>query len=404
MDEIDASLARLRNAWIAGRSARDAAPTLWREALGDVDDLVLVALASQATDVLTRNAPSAPLVDRPVLPMLAAPLVPEALRPRLRRLLATPKTQPSLERSLIAFTAARGFAVHPADWMPSANDDWAPELYAPWLDWVRAEAPSTVSEADISTQNYEQWSWTERRRALEHLRARDPAAATAIIAAKAGNEPAERRLRLVELLADGLSQADADYLESLLKDRSDRVQTLARALLARLGRRAGAADGDTLAAELAAMLELRKVGLIHQRRQLVLKPLKTGAQLSRRRELFRLVGVTALAQALDATEAQLVVSMPNGSAGDLLDFSTCVAATASDASVRALLDRFLENADAPPELLRVLADRPSPADRIALLPRILAHADDQFETALYVSGSALGQASLAALKASPNFD
>src|SRR5262245_21950290 len=97
MRELEASLAQIRNAWLAGRSALEQAPAQWREVLGDGDELALVALAGHATDVLTRQSPGALLVERPLLPALSAPHIPAALRPRFRRLLATPKNQPSLE-------------------------------------------------------------------------------------------------------------------------------------------------------------------------------------------------------------------------------------------------------------------------------------------------------------------
>src|SRR5262245_10259413 len=399
MHELEASLAQMRNAWLAGRTALDQAPAGWREAIGGADELALAALAGHATDVLTRRAPAAPLLERPLLPGLPAPLVPEALRPRMRRLLAAPKNMPSLEQPLIAFVAARGYAAHPADWMPDAKDDWAPDLYAPWLDWVRAEASAAGADGEITAETYDEWSWTERRKALQALRAREPAQALAIIAAKAGGEPAERRVRLIELLQARLSEADAGYLESVAKDRSDRVQALARAFLARLGR-----DGDTaaLAAELAAMVELTKTGLMRRRAQLVIKALKTGAQAARRRELFGLVSLAALANALNAAEAQLVESAPAGALADACDFAACVAATGSDAAVRALTEHVLESGEAAATLLLPLAGRLTAAERSALVPRLMARDADLFETTLLVGGE-LGQAPLAALTASPNY-
>ncbi|MBK6705223.1 MAG: hypothetical protein IPG56_16655 [Caulobacteraceae bacterium] len=257
MRDLDASLAQLRNAWIAGRPAIESAPTAWRDAIGE-DELALIALAGHASDVLTQRAPGTALIDRPLLPHLNAPFVPESLRGRFRRLLARPQNLPSLERYLIAFISARGLAAHPADWMPDAKDDWAPDLYAPWLDWIRADTRAAApSDDEISSENYELWSWTERRRALAALRARDPAAALAIIAAKAGAEPAERRVRLIELMQVRLSETDAEFLETLAKDRSDRVRALSRGFLARLGR---AGDTAALAAELAEMMSLEKSG------------------------------------------------------------------------------------------------------------------------------------------------
>jgi hypothetical protein len=397
---LEVSLAQMRNAWLAGRSALEHAPDEWREAIGAADELALVALAGHATDVLTRQAPAAPLVERPLLPALAAPLIPAALRPRFRRLLATPRN-PSLQRQLIAFAAARGYAAHPADWLPSAKDDQAPDLYAPWLDWVRAEARAApTSDSQLTADNYQEWTWSERRKALETLRAEDPAAALAIIAAKAGGEPAERRVRLIEMLQTRLSEADAGYLETLEQDRSERVQALARALLARLGR---SADTTELAAELAAMVKLKKVGLLARRTQVAVKPLKTGAQAARRRELFALVSLAALASAAGASELQLVESAPDGATADVRDFVTCAAATGSDAAVRALFEQLLEDKGSPATLLLPLAERLTPTERSTLLPRLMARDNDLFETTLSIAGASLGEVPLAALTASRSY-
>lgn len=397
MHEIDAALAQMRNAWLAGRAASDAAPMAWREAIGN-DELALVALAGHATDVLTRRAPGMALEERPLLPQLAAPLIPEALRARFRRLLASPKNAPSIERPLISFAAARNFVSHPADWMPDAKDDWAPEVYAPWLDWARAETAAAPNDDPLSIEAYEQWSWSERRKALAAMRAHDQAAARAIIAAKAGSEPAERRLRLIEALQTGLSEADAEYLESLAKDRSDRVQALARALLARLGR---GPDTSELAAELAAMLELKQAGFIKRHKQLTIKQLKTSAQALRRRELFGLVPLASLATALGVSELELVTEpIAEGGIGEFADH---VAATGSDGAVRVLLEYLLAKKDRLSASACVrLVDRLTATERKAVVPRIMAQDDDMFYTTLAIAGDSLGHAPIEALLVSPN--
>jgi hypothetical protein len=400
MHELETALAHLRTAWLAGRPGQDAAPPEWRSA-ADGDELVLLALASQACDVATRPKAGAGLTLRALLPALARPTLPDAHRYRFRRLLATPKNTPSLEQFLISFVAARGFVVHPADWLPSAKDDWAPDLYAPWLDWVRDEAKTgDRSDADLTNETYENWSWTERRKALEAMRGASPSEALAIIAAKAGAEPAERRLRLIEILQIGLSIADAEYLESLLKDRSDRVQILARALLARLGRGSGASE---LAAELALMVELSKTGLVKRRSQLLIKPLKTGAQQMRRRELLHLVPLAELAAALNAEELQLAESVPEGAFHDTLDFMTCVAQTGSESAIKALVAQVIESKDAPIALAGPLFERLSKTERKTLSPAIIARDADMFETALGVARDGLGQTPLQAIGASPSF-
>lgn len=398
MRDLKDALAQARNAWIAGRSAFESAPPAWRDAVGE-DELALIAIAGHAGDALTQRAPSAALIDRPLLPRLAAPLVPEALRARFRRLLLRPKNQASLEQHLVAFITTRGFAAHPGDWMPDATDDWAPDLYAPWLDWIRADARGAApNEDEISVENYDLWSWTERRMALAELRRRDPAAALAVIAAKAGGEPAERRVRLIELMQIRLSETDAEFLESLAKDRSDRVRAMARGYLARLGR---TGDATALAAELAEMMTFEKAGIINRRMRLRFGSLKTAAQHQRRQELMQIVSLGALASTLGATEPQLAEA-PACQLGELHAFVAMTAETGSDEAVRALLANLMREREASLATLLPLTTRLTVAERTALLPDLMQLDGHQFEASLEIAGDALGAVPLSALAASPS--
>jgi hypothetical protein len=58
------------------------------------------------------------------------------VRARLRRLLAARRVPP-----LLHFLAARGYTMHPADWLPAKRDTALPALYAPWADWMAEGAP-----------------------------------------------------------------------------------------------------------------------------------------------------------------------------------------------------------------------------------------------------------------------
>ena len=139
MQELEAALARMRSAWMAGGSALDHCPDAWRQPVAGHAEAALVALAGHASSVLFRHTPASPIEPRPLLPALALPILPDELRPLFRRILAA-KGGPSIEQHLIALIACRGFAVHPSDWLPSPQDDGAPDIYAPWIDWARAES------------------------------------------------------------------------------------------------------------------------------------------------------------------------------------------------------------------------------------------------------------------------
>jgi hypothetical protein len=400
MQELEASLARVRSAWMAGRSALDHCPAEWREAVADRHgEAGLAALTGHATSVLFRTAPATVLEPRPLLPALVLPVMAEALRPRFRRILSAKNNQ-SIERHLIDLITARGRSVHPADWLPLPTDDWVPDVYAPWLDWVRTETTAKDGHTALAVETYDRWSWAERRAELARLRFADPAAALAIIAAKAASEPAERRLRLLEILESKLSEADAGFLESLDKDRSERVQALARTYLARLGK---AADTGDLATELAETVTLGKVGLIKRRTRLVIKSLNNAAQKARRQELFTLVSVSALARALGVSELQLVEAPPDGPPEGIDAFLHMMATTGSDAALRALLNGMLADDSTPVSQLRLLASRLSAAERRALLPQIMARDAEGLEATLAIAGRELGAIPIAPLLASQTY-
>ena len=400
MHDLEVSLAQVRGAWMVGRSAFEYCPPEWRGAIEGADsECALAALAGHAAAVLFRPMPTTPAEPRALLPRLALPTLPEPLRPQVRRLMATQKGKAPIERHVIAFIAARGYAMHPADWMPSPRDDWTPGVYAPWLDWIRGEDKPFPPPA-FTLDAHDQWSPAMRRAALVALRVRDADAARTIIAAKAASEPAERRVMLIECLETGLSDQDAECLEVLANDRSDRVQALARLYLARLGR---PADADALATELADMLEVRNSGVLRRRTQLAIDALKSTAQNARRRDLFKLVSLAALARALRLTEEEIMQTAPAGAPDGVEAFVQMVAATGSDRACRMLLDRMLDDGDAPLACHRPLVSRLTREERRAMQPRIMKRDDEMFETTLALMGHALGDAPLSALLASPSY-
>ena len=321
---------------MAGRSALEHCPAEWRDAIGlgraesrgagaDADaECALAALAGHATMVLFRPAPAAPLAPRPLLPVLALPTIPESVRPRLRRVLAALKGATSLERSLVDFVTARGFTLHPADWMPSPRDDEAPDVYAPWLDWVRGEAePAPSSVLDLDT--YDRWPFARRRAALLALREEDPGAARALIAAKASSEPAERRLGLVAILEAGLSEDDGEVLEVLAKDRS----SACRPWRAPIWRGSGGKPAPTRSRPSSPRWWTSAKSGCCDAAELEIKTLKTAAQNTRRRELFKLVSFTELARALGFSGDQLLEAAPVGAADGIDALVQMVAATGS---------------------------------------------------------------------------
>jgi hypothetical protein len=187
------------------------------------------------------------------------PCVPPAAVRRLRELLAGDGNGPDTEvlRQWLAAAAARGFrAPHAAlpalldlatapDGTPSALRDavtavlgvrgqWLASHRPDW-DWARpggrfGKAPWLLAGG---VQAWELGDAAERLAWLAATRHRDPAAARRALAATWEREGADRAA-LLGVLADRLSPADEDLLETALGDRRKDVRTVATDLLARL--------------------------------------------------------------------------------------------------------------------------------------------------------------------------
>jgi hypothetical protein len=380
--ELEAALGALRGAWMAGRPAAEIAPAAWREVAGAgaSGELALAAIAGQALDVAFRLRPGSPLHERPPLPRLAVPVPPDAARAIARRLMAALRDDTEKAR-LIGLLLARGHVMHPADWMPAADDDWLPDAYGPWLDWLRGEAASAGSS--LTEANWEEWPWRACRAELRRLRRADPAAARALIAARAPGEPAERRVQILELLAESLTEEDAPLLAAFAADRSPRTKQLARWLLARLG---PGSDEATRAAEqeLAGFFTLRRVLLIQR---LEANPLTGAAARARRAALAEEVGFPGLAAALGLPEHRLLALLPppDDEAGALLQ--AMAAETGSAALLPALRDRALAGA-LHETALDSLAARLGREERLRLATeRLRRDADPQFRVPLRLAAA-----------------
>ena len=295
--------------WTMGSAAAPAA-SVWSAELGTEPgeaELRLLALSGQFLGVaVTAEAPPGLRV-LPDIPALALPTVPETLRPLVRRILAAFKeAQRKIE--LLDFLAARGWTTHPAEWMPAANDDDAPDVYAPWRDWAGIAASNNVVQRQagdrLTAENWEDFWPAARKVALAELRRRDPEAARAVLEAKLSSENAEVRLPLLSQLAAGLSEADIPFLEGIAaNDRAPKVKALAAALLARLGQ--GPAVGEDVA-ELAGFFSVKMKGLLRRSRVIQFENVKTSARMQRRAALLESADIASLARALSLTPEELV--------------------------------------------------------------------------------------------------
>ena len=310
-EEIFEAMGAVVTRWTMGSTAAPAA-SFWRTELGDDPveaELRLLALSGQFLGAtVTTEAPSALRV-LPDIPALALPTVPDALRPLVRRILAASKDTAS-RTEFVHFLAERGWTTHPADWMPDASDEDAPDVYATWCDWAAFAAAGETTQRQAADQltaaNWEDFWPAARKAALTGLRRRDPSAARALLEAKLGSENADTRLRLLSLLSERLSDDDAAFLESLVaNDRAPKVKALATSMLARLGH--GRAAGEDIA-ELAGFFSVKTKGLLRRTRVIDFATPKTPAQWQRRKILLDGTDLTSFAGALGLTPQDLIAA------------------------------------------------------------------------------------------------
>lgn len=135
--------------WTMGTAAVSAAPSAWREALGEPAqqaELRLLALSAQFIGAAVVSAPQGALRRLPDLPPLNLPTLPSAPRALARRVLKDQRSDEG-RAVILDFIAQRGWSIHPADWLPSATESDAPDIYAPWRNWVRGNASAPPQDA-----------------------------------------------------------------------------------------------------------------------------------------------------------------------------------------------------------------------------------------------------------------
>ncbi|MGW0550718.1 DUF5691 domain-containing protein, partial [Streptomyces altiplanensis] len=157
---------------------------------------------------------------------------PPALLPAL---LDAARARTDLRPQALAFAGPRGL------WLARFNPDWRFAL--------RGASGGTAlpdpRDAAAVRQLWDEGLFAERVGLLAAVRAHDPGAALALLAATWPTERAEDRLMFLDSLRTGLSGADEPFLEQALSDRSRNVRATAAELLSAL-------PGSALAARMAA--------------------------------------------------------------------------------------------------------------------------------------------------------
>lgn len=376
--------------WTMGSAAAPAA-SFWRAELGDDPveaELRLLALSSQFLGAIVTAEPSSAVHVLPDIPALALPSVPEALRPLVRRILAASKDA-AFRTQLVHFLAARGWTTHPADWMPEAGDEDAPDVYAAWRDWTAFAARGDMTPRQTSDQltadNWDDFWPAARKAALIGLRRRDPSAARTLIEAKIGSENADARLRLLSLLSERLSGDDIAFLEGLAaNDRAPKVKALATSMLARLGH--GPAAGEDIA-ELAGFFSVKTKGLLRRSRVIQIETPKTPAQWQRRKALLGGTDLMSFSGALGLGPQDLITAWdwnvdPAADAGLI----QLIVETGTDAQLAQAAGIISEH-DAT-GLIVALAPRLAPAERARFAAAGLRTHGLGYELAQVIAGAA----------------
>ncbi|QAY78385.1 DUF5691 domain-containing protein [Sphingosinicella sp. BN140058] len=391
IDVTQQALGPVLTRWTTGGAATASAPDELREAIlasGAEPELALLALAGQLLGALTVAEPASDLTCLPDLPRPSLPPIAEALRPLARRLLINQRHDGQW-RQLLDFLATRGWTMHPGDWMPGANDEDVPDVYAGWRDWAALAGGSDAgrrSGQPLSEESWQDYGPAGRAAALHALRRSDPDAARALLVSRLAGEPADSRLRLVAVLGQRLSLDDQPLLENLLGDRAPKVKALAASLLARLGARG---DAGEEAAELADFFSIETKGFLRRAKVLAPRALKTAAQRQRRHELLARIDFPSFAAALGA-EPDGLLALWQWGLDEQADngFATMIAGSASDAIVDAVCTVLSENPATHHGSLVALLPRLSPAARGAVAGRFLTARGGSFAAAAALGAGA----------------
>ncbi|MEU5215629.1 DUF5691 domain-containing protein [Streptomyces sp. NPDC020807] len=153
----------------------------------------------------------------------------------LPALLDAARARTDLRPQALRFAGPRGL------WLAGLNPEWRFALRGAG---GRLPAPE---DTEAVRALWDEGLFAERVALLVSLRTEDPAAGLALLASTWSAERAEDRLMFVDSLRTGLSEADEEFLEATLADRSRNVRSIAAELLSALpgsalaGRMAGRA-------------------------------------------------------------------------------------------------------------------------------------------------------------------
>lgn len=227
----------------------------------------LLALAVQATSFDPPVPPAS--FDEQGQRIDPASIVPESSRALILRLVSG-KNSPADDIAAAALAHTIGglrLKLHPFD-RTKLSSFAAKHADALGIDSSASEADYWSSAQILDTSNWAQASTAMKAQFIADLRAEDPAAARELVEAQLPLEKAPVRVRLIDALATGLSEADLPLLETLAKDRAPTVKQAVTRLLARLPGTGAAAEQVE---ELSSRITQRTAGFLRKRTALELQ-------------------------------------------------------------------------------------------------------------------------------------
>lgn len=326
-------------------------PSSWQPLIANLPaerhSLMALALTSQYQNLVLCEPAPTDLHAQENLPKLAMPIIAENIRGLFKRILLKPDVNLF---SLLQLLLKRGCVAHPADWLPTSKETNLPEIYLPWSHWVakKNQQENNLLNNGLTAENWDQWYPAPRIVALKAMRFIEPASARALMIACVANEPAEKRINIIQTLDVNLSADDIPMLQDLLTDRSQKVASIAAQFLARLGSNLSSTESNETkeaVAELAATYEIKKSALFKNKKSLSPLKLKSTKQQALRSEHLEQVALVDFASALnlDLIELANYWEFTDNRFHDNRAFITNAVNTLPDSGIEALLENLLAN-------------------------------------------------------------
>lgn len=234
-------------------------------------------------------------------------------RKALDRLLSGPeaKVTDMMASTVPGVLQGVGLELHPFDFVRLEDfiARYSEQLSPAVRDWLRIVQPDRKGQEEpyldgpMNEEHLAVASKGQRIAFLHDLRVRDPEQARAIISNMMSTEPADMRLRLLQVIGHKLTELDKAFVESLLKDRAGSVRELAQSLL---GRIPGSENIALSMARLKEDLHVVTEGILRRRKIFVCKGLEPKPNQSRFDDRLTGLSLADIAEAFGEEKSSII--------------------------------------------------------------------------------------------------